>query len=339
MTIKDLAAATGYAVGTVSRAINNQPNVSPQARAAILAAAEKSGFQVNANARLLKQHQSNTIQVVVKGNGNELFGRLVEHIQSAMAETAYQLTVDYVDEDGNEVARAVQLCRERKPQGILFLGGNNRNFLQDFGGIDVPCVLITGDAAGLPFKNLSSVTTDDSLAAQTAIDTLIDLGHSRIAIIGGDRTVSDTSQLRYAGCMRAFQNHGIVFDPERDYQGVRFSWRDGYHAVNTLLQKECRFTALFAMADVMAIGAIRALWEHGLRVPEDVSVVGVDGLSLGSFLVPQLATVCQNVQALAERSVELLLRAIEEGAGGIHETVPFCVERRESVRDIRTQGE
>jgi len=234
MTIKDLAAKTGYAVGTVSRALNNHPNVSERARQEILEAAAESGFQLNVNAKQLKQHHSTTILVVVKGIGNELFGEMVESIQTLIAQTHYQLVVDYMDEDENEVRRAAQLCREKKPLGILFLGGNNENFIRDFGGIDVPCVVVTNDASMLSFDNLSSVSTDDREAACSAMDTLIRLGHSRIAIIGGDRAISDTSRLRYEGCMQSFTAHGIPFDPKRDYQGVRYSYQAGYQATKGL---------------------------------------------------------------------------------------------------------
>ena len=339
MTIKDLAAKTGYAVGTVSRALNDHPNVSEKARRAILQAARESDFQINVNAKQLKQLHSNSILVVVKGIGNELFGEMVEAIQRLIAETRYQLVVDYMDEDLNEVARAVQLYREKKPLGILFLGGTNANFLQDFAAIDVPCVVVTNDASSLPFPNLSSVSTDDVAAARCAIETLISLGHQRIAIIGGDCVVSDTSRLRYEGCMRALAQYGLDFDPEQDFRDVRYSYQDGYQAVQELLAVGSQFTAVFAMADVMAIGAIRALREAGKRVPEDVSVMGLDGLPLGSYLVPQLATVSQSVEALASRSVAILLDAMENGAPSCHETVPFGVEKRESIRDIRTQGE
>ena len=336
MTIKDLAAKTGYAVGTVSRAQNNHPNDSDRARKVILDAAAESGFQLNVNAKQLKQIHSTTILVVVKGTANELFGEMVESIQNLIAQTRYQLVVDYMDEDSNEVLRALQLCREKKPLGILFLGGNNENFARDFGEIDIPCVLVTNDASTLPFGNLSSVSTDDRDAARCAMDTLIRLGHTRVAIIGGDRTVSDTSRLRYEGCMRSFADHGIVFDTERDYQGVRYSYRDGYQATQALLDKGCRFTAIFAIADVMAIGAIRALRDNGLRVPEDVSVMGLDGLPLGSYLVPQLATVRQSAKLMAKRSVEILLSGIEQGTPACHETVPFEVLTRESIRANET---
>lgn len=335
MTIKDLAAKTGYAVGTVSRALNDHPNVSEKARSIILKAASESGFQLNVNAKQLKQQHSNTILVVVKGIGNELFAEMLEDIQSLISKTRYQLSVDYMDEDMNEVIRAVQLCREKKPLGILFLGGNHQFFSKDFDKIDVPCVLVTNDASGLGFDNLSSVSTDAVAAGKCAVDTLIAMGHRKIAIIGGDRDVSDTSRLRYQGCLRAFQEHGIPFDPDRDYRGVRFSYQDGYQATRELLGEGRQFTALFAVADVMAIGAIRALWENGLRVPEDVSVIGVDGLSMGTYMVPQLTTIRQPVRSMALRSVEILLGNIEQGSGAVHETVPFDVYRRESIREIK----
>ena len=334
MTIKDLAAKTGYAVGTVSRALNDHPNVSEKARRIILKAADESGFQLNVNAKQLKQQYSTTILVVVKGIGNELFGEMIETIQSLLSKTRYQLAVDYLDEDMNEVIRAIQLIREKKPLGILFLGGNNHAFARDFSKIDVPCVLVTNDIADLGYHNLSSVYTDNRAAAKAAIDSLIDLGHRQIAIIGGNLQDSDTSRQRYEGCLSSFREHGIDFDPDKYYQGVRFSFQDGYLAAKKLLQESRDFTAIFAAADVMAIGAIRALWEQGLKVPEDVSVMGFDGLPMGTYMVPQLTTVRQPVQLMAVRSVDILLQAIECGPTSIHETIPFEIYMRESVRKL-----
>ena len=334
MTIKDLAAKTGYAVGTVSRALNDHPNVSEKARRIILKAANESGFQLNVNAKQLKQQHSTTILVVVKGIGNELFAEMVENIQSLISKTRYQLAVDYMDEDLNEVTRAIQLCREKKPLGILFLGGNYEFFVRNFDRIDVPSVLVTNDASELGFSNLSSVSTDGKAAAKCAVETLIHLGHQRIAVIGGDRSLSDTSRLRYEGCLEAFRENNVPFDPEKDYRMVHFSFQDGYQATKELLENNWDYTAVFAVADVMAIGAVRALWESGKRVPDDVSVMGFDGLPMSTYLVPQLTTVRQPVQLMAQRSVEILLNAIEQGADPVYETVPFEIYRRESVREV-----
>ena len=335
MTIKDLSAQTGYSVGTISRALNNHPNVSQKARDTILRAAEASGFQLNANAKQLKQQHGNSILVVVKGTNNELFAELVEAIQARFAPLKYPLIVDYQDEDMNEVARAVQLCAEKKPLGIMFLGGNQRNFKSHFSRIDVPCVLVTNSAAELDFPNLSSVYTDDFQASSDAMEALVSMGHRKIVIIGGKYGGSDTSRLRCNGCLDALSRHGVTFDREKDYVGVRFSYRDGYGATQKLLQSGREFSALFAVADVIAIGAIRALRDNGLRVPEDVSVMGYDGLALGDYLVPQLSTVVQSVEQLAKRSADILLDCIEKNGCAVHESVPYTISKRESTCDLK----
>ncbi len=334
MTIKDLSAQTGYSVGTISRVLNNQPNVSKKAREVILKAVAESGFQLNANAKQLKQQHGNCVLVVVKGTNNEMFAELVEAIGAHFAQSKYPLIIDYQDEDRNEVARGARLCIEKKPLGIFFLGGNQQNFRTHFSKIDVPCVLVSNSADALDFPNLSSVCTDDYQASREAVETLIALGHRKIAMIGGKYDGSDTSRLRYDGCLDAMRSHGVDFDESRDYAAGRFSYQDGYDGTMKLLRSGRDFTALFAAADVMAIGAIRALRDAGKRVPEDVSVMGYDGLPLGDFLIPQLSTVNQSVQQMADRSVQILLNCMERGAPARHETVPYSVKKRESTRQV-----
>lgn len=334
MTIKDLSVQTGYSVGTISRVLNNQPNVSEKARKAVLEAAQACGFQLNTNAQQLKQQRSNNILVLVKGSSNQLFGSLVEAIQRRVAGSPYHLVVDYMDEDHNEVLRAVQLCREKKPQGLIFLGGNRKNFMADFERIDVPCVLITSDASDLPFQNLCSVCCDEDQAVKQTIDRLIQMGHRSIAIIGGYLDRSDTTRRRFEGCLAAFRENDIAFDPEMDYASSRFSYAEGYRAGQTLVSRGKRYTAIFCMADVMAMGAIRALTDSGLRVPEDVSVVGFDGLAIGEFIVPRLSTVSQSVEVLAQRGMELLRGNIEGKNLCVHEIVPAQIQWKESARAI-----
>ena len=332
MTIKDLSAQTGYSVGTISRVLNNQPNVSEKARTTILEAAKACGFQLNTNAQQLKQQRSNNILVLVKGSSNQLFGSLVEAIQSRLDGSAYHLVVDYLDEDSNEVLRAVQLCREKKPVGILFLGGNRRHFLADFHRIDAACVLVTSDGSELPFSNLSSVCSNDQEAVRTTMEELIRQGHRSFAVIGGDRDKSDTSRRRFEGFMAAMDKHQIPFTDE-DYVSGRFSYDHGYRAAETLIQRGKRHSAIFCMADVMALGAIRCLSDHGYQVPQDVSVVGYDGLSIGAYMIPRLSTVGQNVADLAQRSVELLKQGIN-GGSAVHEMIPAQMLMRESVRTL-----
>ena len=333
MTIKDLAEKTGYSVATVSRVLNNHPNVSPKAREAVQRAVEESGFQINTNAKQLKAHAT-SILVVVKGTSNEMFSEMVETIQKLVAQTQYPLHVDYMDEDSNEVLRAVRLCREKKPLGILFLGGDREHFLADFGKITMPCVLVTCDASKLAFPNLSSVTSDDVLAGRIAIEQLLSQGHRKIAIIGGPRIYSSMTQERYQGCLEAFREYGVDFDEDLDYESVRFSFDWGYQAAKRLLEKGRGYTAIFAMADVLAIGAIRAVQDAGLTGPQDISVVGLDGLAIGEYMIPRLTTVSQNVEDLAVRSFRILLENIESSGAARYEVLPVTLENRESTRKI-----
>ena len=333
MTIKDLALKTGYSVGTVSRVLNNQAHVSDLARETIMKAVQESGFRLNSNAKQLKQQHSNSILVICKGRSNELFESLLVIIQSRCAKAEHPVIIDYIDESENVVQRAVHLCPEKKPLGILFLGGNRDEFQADFDKINLPCVLVTGHAEDLSFPNLSSVTADDVQAATMAIDHLVSLGHKNIAVIGGNRTYSDITRRRYQGCLQAFCRNGIDFAEERDYETARYTYEDAYRAAKELVCRDGSFTALFAMSDVMAIGAIRALQDLGKRVPEDVSVVGVDGLSIGEYTIPRLSTVAQSVPELANRSVDLLLQAIDS-KNAAHEIIPVTLMQRESAARI-----
>jgi len=331
MTIKDLAAKTGYAVGTVSRVLNNHPNVSEKARTAILAAVEESGFQLNVNARQLKQAHGTSILVILKGSGNILFAEMLENIQTALHGTRYPLHVDYIHGADNEVRRAKTLVREKKCLGVIFLGGNLDNFREEFQELGVPGVLITNNAEELQLPNLSSVYIDDRKAAACAIEMLISQGHKKIAVIGGHKVYSDACRKRWEGVLDALGKHGLSIDQELDYATVYFSPEGGYSGTTELLSRGREFTALFTMSDLMSIGAYRALKDVGLEVPRDVSVIGFDGLPVDEFLIPRLTAVDQPGPDMARRGLELLLDAIENGAEPRHEAVPFTIVHREST--------
>ena len=330
MTIKDLARESGYSLGTVSRVLNGHPNVSEKARKAVMAVVEAQGFELNTNAKNLKQSQSNSILVIVKGRGNELFACMVEQYQELFSRTLHPLIIDYIDELDSEVRRAAVLCREKKPLGVLFLGGSHRNFREEFSRIGVPSVLVTGDARELRFSNLSSVATDDRSGAASAVEYLIKSGHRDILVLGGHREQSDTSYQRYDGCLEAFARNGLQFR-EESYYTCRFSFQSGYETMKEALECNTACTAVFAMADVIAIGAIRAIREKGLRVPEDISVVGYDGLDIGDFLQPKLTTVTQPTEDLTRRSAEMLLDQVDKGTEAHHVTIPFSLSCKESV--------
>ena len=334
VTIKDIARESGYSVSTVSRVLKNRNDVSPDSRKKIEEVVAKFNFVPNNNAKHLKQNNSKAIGVLVKGISNMLFASVVEEIQRMIEKTEYTLVVSYLDEDADEVEQAILLCRERKPLGLLFLGGNPEYFHREFSGVDVPCVLVTNRANEMHFENLSSVATDDIAAARCAVDQLFVAGHRRIGILGGDFDKSYTSHQRFLGCEQSFSEHGAVLDVEHCYEKARFSFGSACRAMKRLIGKFPDVTAVFAMSDVMAIGAIRALRDLGYRVPEDVSVIGFDGTSLAEYYNPKLATIKQQHQTLANRSIEILFGQIELKKEPIHEIVPFEFVNGESIRVI-----
>lgn len=332
MTIKDIARESGYSVGTVSRVLNGAQGVSPTARDAVMDIVNKYHFQLNNNAKHLKQQSSRGIAIIIKGTQNMLFAAVVEPMQVLIEKRGYASMMFYIGEDDNEVEQAYQILKERRPLGILFLGSNKEYLRKYFHLITVPCVLVTNSAEGLGIENLSSVTTDDRAGAKMAVDRLFELGHTNIGVLGGHVAMSHTSYSRYLGVKDSFEEHNTAFDEETQYIASYFTISAGYHAMEKLLDIMPGLTAVFAMSDATAIGAIRAINDRGLRVPEDVSVIGYDGIDIGRYMVPRLTTIRQHREVIATRSVEILLDCIENGASAVHEIEGFHLVTGESVR-------
>lgn len=334
MTIVDIAKESGYSVSTVSRVLNNRKDVSPEAKRRIMEIVESHNFVPNNNAKHLKQNVTKNILVVLKGTSNMLFANIVEEIQKIVGQSDYAVGVYYLDEDDNEVEEAIRLCNERKPLGILFLGGNPPYFEEGFTESFVPSVLVTTQGEQLGFKNLASVSTDDVAAAETAVDYLIENGHRNIAVLGGDLTLSHTSMQRYLGFANSFRKHGLDIDAAKYYEKTRFSMDSAYAAMMRQLDKGYPLTAVFAMSDVTAIGAMRAIIDRGLKVPDDISVVGFDGTDFADYYNPKIVTIKQGYEKIASRSIEILIRMIELRADSTHEVVPYELHNTESVRNI-----
>ena len=330
MTIKDIARMSGVGVATVSRVLNDHPDVSEETRRKVMAVVSEQGFQPNNNARRLKQQTSASIAIIVKGTMNMLFADLVERCQQLLQDAGRYASVYYQDEDADEVAYAIRLCRERKPLGILFLGGDLEYFQAGFQHISVPCVLLTNSAQELSFPNLSSLTTDDEEAACQVIHYLADHGHRHIGLVGGNWSCTQISYRRVQGCQRAFDQLSLPFDAQR-CEPCRYSFSDAYDTTKRLLGRCPELTALFCVSDVMAMGAIRAIRDLGRRVPEDISVVGYDGIPLAQFSVPRLATVRQDTQQMAEQGVDLLLKNLQRQRAPAHDLIPFQLIPGESV--------
>ena len=338
MTIKDIARLSGYSLGTVSRVLNNHPDVSDTARERIMAVVKEQGFEPNANARHLKMRQPQAVAVLVKGSQNMLFSDILERVQAKVALSGEEMFVDYLDEDSNEVERAAQIYRQRRPKGFMFLGGDLEFFRGAFGELNVPSVLLTNNAEELGFGNLSSFATDDEKAGEAAIDYLFENGHRHLGIIGGNLSVDQISYRRLKGVYHSIQKNGMEFDKGLQYEPCRYSMEEGYKAARKLIVKYSGLTAIFALGDVIALGAMRAIADMGLSVPQDISVIGFDGIASTQYSIPRLTTLRQDTEQLAEKGVRALLEGISYGLPPVHEYVGFKLIERESVShmDITT---
>ena len=276
-TIRDVAKAAGVSQSTVSRVLNNHPDVSEKARKTIMAVVEKHHFKLNSNAKHLKQQAYEGLALVVKGTQNALFADLLDKLQAYVEKCGYTPTVYYINETGDEMAYAQMLCTERKPYGIFFIGSHPHCFTPELAGLGIPCVLLTNNAASLGIPNLSSVSVDDRAAAKVMIEYMYKQGRRRIGIIGDRPDCSRPSQQRLDGCLEAMQQLGLPFDFDKQYGYARFSLEESYAAAEYLLAHCPDLDAVFAMSDLMALGAVRAFQDHGLRVPQDFGVAGFAG--------------------------------------------------------------
>ncbi|MDR1189579.1 MAG: LacI family transcriptional regulator [Bifidobacteriaceae bacterium] len=334
VTIRDVARESGYSISTVSRVLSGHPDVSEAARVSVEEVVRRIHFVKNRNAQDLKASERRTIAIIIKGHSNLLFQSILERVQQLVTESGYGTSVEYIDEDTNEVTAALDVARRSRPGGVLFLGGDQTSFEQWDGGLDVPAVVCTDEVAGAPGVVLSSVSTDDAALARCAIGHLLAHGHREIGMIGGDPALSYTSQVRLGGALATLNEHAVPFDLDTRYVACHFSLAAGYDAMNQLLDAARPPTAVFAMADIQAVGAIRALADRGLRVPEDLSLVSCDGIELSQFVHPRLATIRQLEDRLAARSVGILLAHIGGSREPVHEVIPFELCEGESVRSL-----
>ena len=324
-TIKDIARMSGYSIGTVSRVINNRADVSEEAREKISEIIRERGYQPNSNARKLKQVISSEVSIIVRGNKNVFFEYILEEIQIMMRGYDENINVHFIGETDNEVATAARIMSYVKPKGIIFLGGYLDTFRREFSQINLPCVLVTTGAKDLGFENLSSFTTDYYDAGRFVVNKLLSYGHTRIGILGGYSTDSSSEH----------KNGKITFDFDRDYEPCAYSAESGYEAALRLLRRSPDLTAVLAVSDSIALGAIRALKDIGRRVPEDVSVIGFDGLTYAKYSIPRLATIRQDTAMMAKKCVDDLLMRITYGGPAVHELIPYEFIEGESVAAVR----
>lgn len=266
----------------------------------------------------MRRSAEKTILLIVNGSSNLFFSPLIEQIQIAASSAGFQIAVNHIDEQEDEVQFASRLCTELRPAGVIFLGGDMRNFKRSFARIKLPCILSTANAEELGFENLSSVSVDDYEGGRAAAEQMFDRGHKKVGILGGDLSSYGPSGLRYGGFCSVCSERGADI-PDSELCAYTFS--SAYEAAVALYHKCKGMTAVFAMSDIIAVGAVRAFLDMGKRVPEDISVLGFDGIELSEYSNPRIATLAQPIHQISSLSVRMLVNMIEDGAEASHVTL------------------
>jgi len=316
VTIREIARMCGVGVSTVSRALNGHPDVNAQTREKIMQAVREYHYVPNNSARNLKMASSRTIAVLAKGIANPFFGPMIRILESETARAGYSFALQHVDEGEDEMEAAIRLEKEKRLKGIIFLGGLSRHSKQQLQLLSVPFVVSTVPVQ-LPgeLEACACVSIDDELESYRMTEYLIGLGHRDIAILAASAEDESIGESRLGGYRRALSDHGI---PCREELIVRmrpdhitYSMPQGYEVTKTLIESGRKFTCLYAISDTLAIGACRALFDAGLRVPEDVSVAGFDGLEAASYYNPVITTIRQPGEEIAAETIRLLLAMID----------------------------
>ncbi len=317
VTIKDIARLCGVSVSTVSRVINDRPDVSPAVRAAVLETVRSCNYIPNNSARVLVRSNSDAVGLVVRGVSNPFYSDIIKVIGREIDAAGYTMVMQQINSSADEIGTGAIMEREKKLRGIVFLGGRSDYTAEELRPITVPFVCCSYDNSFgvLPRDRLSSVSIDDGQTAYRAVSELCALGHRRIAALVAGTDDRSISELRYHGYLRALKDHGI--EPEEALVACAgsFSMEDAYRATRLLASGGAEFTAMFIIADAMAIAAIKALEDTGREVPRDCSVIAVDGLALSQYTRPTLTTMCQPSERMGEESVRILLDMIEGRAG------------------------
>lgn len=320
MTIKDIARRSGVSVSTVSRALNGHPDVSDALRKKILDIVNETHYVPNSSARDLVRQDSAALGLIVRGIGNPFFAALIPLFVQAIARAGYTLEVHQISSDADELRAGAMLTRSKKLRGLILLGGRFDYAPEDIEILDVPfvCCSYTNSFGTLPDNVYSSVSIDDEKTARLAVNTLIEKGHRRIAVVLDAVNDHSIAELRFRGYRAALEANGIPFDPALVVETNAFDMPEAYRGMRRLCDAGTDFTAVFAISDQMAVAAIRALADTGYRVPEDRSVIAIDGIRFTEYTIPVLTTFVQPACAMAEQSVRALIDLIESRGKNRH---------------------
>ncbi len=303
-TMKRIASELGVSITTVSKVLNNRDDIGHETRARVLAKVAELGYQPNAVARSLTLRRTHTLGIVIPDLMHSFFVEIVSGLESVARPRGFGLLLCSSNEDPAKERDEIEMLRQRQVDGIVLASANasaNGDLLQRLDALGVGLVMIDRDDH--PGVRCDRVITDDVEVGRLATSHLIEQGCRAVAHIAGPHIVH--AKRRAEGYRAALKAHGVRGRAGWVVRGG-FKEADGYRAMTKLLAVEPRVDGVFAANDPAAIGAMKAIWDHGRRVPEDVKVVGAGHIAMGDLLRVPLTTVSWSREEQGRRAGELL---------------------------------
>jgi LacI family transcriptional regulator len=302
-TIREVAESAGVSYATVSHVINKTRLVSPETRERVLAAMDALNYRPNALARSLRQGKTNTIGLVLPDSANPFFAEISRGIEDEAFKKGYSVFLCNTELDMQREMFYVDVLSKKQVDGIIFVAaGDQADSLDYLLGRRMPVVMIDRD---IPNVEVDAVLTDHQLGGYLATRHLLELGHTRIACIAGSSSITPSAE-RITGYRRALEEAGVAFDESLLVRGD-YHAQSGMDITLSLLAMDPRPSAIFALNDLMALGALRAAAEAGFSVPKDLAVVGYDDLEITHFTNPPLTTIAQPKKEIGIQAVNLLV--------------------------------
>lgn len=336
VTIEDIANEAKVSTATVSRVINDTKAVSPELKQRVLDAIERNRFKPNTFAKGLATDKSNIIGVIVSDVSNSVISTAIKGINSVFQKKGYTVMICESDGSGKKEEMLLERMQEQRASGVLLAGVNiDSDRVKWMRGLDYPMVLFT-QAASDGKNRIHTVIHDNKKVVLDAVSFLVTNGHKRIAFISGIRNDYSSGALRIEGFMEAVKQYGLDI-PESYLVDGGFSYESGMEAMQKIYEEsEVLPTAVLACCDMTAIGAVACINKFGMKVPDDLSVMGIDDTELAMYVTPALSTVRIPYYDEGRMAAEELLDLIENGSEGTEKLtyVPHKIIRRFSVKNI-----
>ncbi|TVP91910.1 LacI family DNA-binding transcriptional regulator [Alkalibacterium sp.] len=338
-TIKDVAKAAGVSVAVVSKALNNYPDVSDKTREKVRQTAEKMNYSPNIVARNLSSKNQKTIAMITSGflksesldNSNSF--DLLKGVYQATEEDNYELAMYFTETEKQQEKDYAKFCRERNIRGVVLSGIRlDDPYFNALLDTNIPCVLIDVKVP-IENKNVGSVSIDNVDASFEMARYVISKGHKNIAVLTGEGE-ADVNGQRLKGICKATAMNQISIE-DKLINGD-FKENSAYKNVKEYLNthKDDLPTAIISFSDIMALGALKAIREHGLSVPQDISLTGFDGLKIIEYTNPSITTVNQPFLEMGYQAAKLVQRIMEGKEVENEVIVPHEMIWNDSVRDL-----